>query len=282
VGVEINKIDDWKPTRFEFFARFVPNSSTGVAEIKTDACEGFLKPIGNNEGLHALVREYVGTSVAKFLGLRTFSFNIMNVNKYDNIPLGHGCVALEGPAFISRRELGRSWSGQKDDLKLLVNTESITSLIVFDTLALNWDRYPPPEINRRPNYNNVFFSEKGAPPSRYFLTAIDHTHCLNAEKELNVKIKNISNVKDNRIYGAFPAFHPYISSRELDIVIGKLKKINSTVITEIINHVPKEWDISDTIRDAIGDFFIERSHFLVDNIYKMILPYAPKQGEFNF
>jgi hypothetical protein len=77
-------------------------TSTGVVRVMTDAGIGFLKALGNSQGPHSLVREFVGTSVASLLGLKTLEFSILYVLPDDDITLGDGSKAQAGPAFITK------------------------------------------------------------------------------------------------------------------------------------------------------------------------------------
>lgn len=80
-----------------------------TAEIMTDAGRSYIKAMGNPEGPHALACEYVGTQLARWFGLRTFDFALMNLEEIDEIPLDKGRLAMPGPAFVSRAEQGATW-----------------------------------------------------------------------------------------------------------------------------------------------------------------------------
>ncbi len=68
----------WQPTEIRRFVRSVP-SSTGVAVVISDAGEGYLKAIGNPEGEHVLACEWVATHLARWFGLPTFDFTLIEV-----------------------------------------------------------------------------------------------------------------------------------------------------------------------------------------------------------
>lgn len=106
----------WQPTTILRFERSVP-SSTGVARVVTDQGVGYLKAIGNPEGEHALACEWVGTHLARLLGLLTFDFAVIEVTASDEIPLGTGGFARPGPAYISRAEPGQPWGGSALELR---------------------------------------------------------------------------------------------------------------------------------------------------------------------
>ena len=100
----------WQPTTI---LRHIRSLDTGAETVivETDQGEGYLKPMGNRGGPHPLACEWVGTSLARRLGLPTFAFAIVEVTNEDEIPLAGGGRAEPGPAFISRSERGKSWGG---------------------------------------------------------------------------------------------------------------------------------------------------------------------------
>jgi len=74
--------------------------------------------------------------------------------------LGERDFAAPGPAFVSRKEPGGAWSGEKRILNSLLNPNDITKLLVLDTWILNADRFPPKGMDWKPNYDNVFLSDR--------------------------------------------------------------------------------------------------------------------------
>src|SRR4029077_16711675 len=92
------------------------------------------KALGNPEGPHVLACEWVGTHLARRLGLPTFDFALLDVTTEDEIPLARGGKAQPGPAFITRKERGGPWGGGKRALRRLDAPRAITRLVVLDTL----------------------------------------------------------------------------------------------------------------------------------------------------
>jgi len=149
----------WHPTSILRVIHPVPSSADAVL-VLTDAGQGFLKAMGNRAGEHALACELVRTQLAKWFGLSTFDFALIDVIDVPEIPFAVAGRARPGKAFITRREKGDRWGGGEDQLKLVGNHEDISRLVVFDTWTLNWDRFPPDTV-RKPNRDNVFLSEEG-------------------------------------------------------------------------------------------------------------------------
>jgi len=253
----------WQPTYFERWEECDKGSSTGVARVRTDAGIAYIKTLGNKEGPHALAREWIGTSLARWFGLPTFDYAIFEIEPGCDIPLGGGRKALAGPAFAARFERGRSWGGTAKDLKLLDNPEVITPLVVFDTLVLNADRQPPPgHAKRNPNRENVYFSERDATKGHYRLVAMDFSDCLKVRSELTPHLADIDHVQDERIYGLFPEFRPWLRRDEFRSALAKLARLSRRSLDPILGAVPREWEVDGAAREAVTSFLTGRARFL--------------------
>ena len=247
-------------------------TSTGIAQVVTDAGEGYLKAIGNPAGEHALACEWVGTNLACNLGLPTFDFSIIRINEMDDITLGNGKKAKPGPAFITRAEKGFSWGGDEKALKKVVNKEDITRLVVLDTWIMNRDRHHPDTAKRNPNYDNVFMSFRAAPKGKHILKAIDHTHCLTHGDDLTPAVANIEQIRDQRVYGLFPAFLPFINPDDAESSVADLQAISRETIEEIIDQIPKEWDVSERARNALKELVVKRQGYVGNTILGKLFP----------
>jgi hypothetical protein len=69
----------WRPTAI---VRYVEGlgTSTNVMRVETDAGEGFIKTLGNPEGPHALVSEWVGTPTHCFGDTLQFTSALANIS----------------------------------------------------------------------------------------------------------------------------------------------------------------------------------------------------------
>jgi len=273
-----NSANGWCPTEYIFTLRST-DSSTGVARIRTDVGEAFIKALGNPVGPHALVREFLGTALAEWMSLRTFDYAIFEVGGTDRIRLGHARDARPGPAFVARAEKGISWFGDDRSLESVVNIEQVAGIIVLDTLILNWDRCPPIDDNRRPNYGNIFLSLEGGIAGQFEMVTIDHTHCLGGGQELSRRLLGIEAVKDDRIFGAFPQFARYVKKETVREAVSKLRSLNDGVLTRILDHIPRQWSVSDSLRDHIRSFLVQRAAYLADNIEGKLIHFAGVQGK---
>jgi hypothetical protein len=254
----------WHPTRFKRYIRSVA-TSTGTSRILTDAGEAFIKPLGNKEGPHVLACEWVATRLADWFGLDTFDHAILGVDVLDEIPLFGDRFATPGPAFVTRAESGTVWGGSQAQLDGLENREDLARLVVFDTWTLNCDRHPPDTATRRPNLDNVFIStERGG--GRRRVIAMDHTHCFTCGRELGANLAKIGRVKDERIYGLFPAFLPFMSSPSVKAAAVTLATVDREVVQPIVDAVPAEWEVALETRAALVNLIVQRAAFVAGSI----------------
>ena len=267
----------WKPTEVLWFKRTV-DSSTSVAHVETDAGPAYLKALGNPEGPHALVRELIGVQVAETLGLPTFDWALLTIGEIDEIPLTDGTYAEPGPAFVTRHCPGEPWNGDRKQLRALGNPGDITRLMMLDTFLLNADRCPPDGMERNPNRDNVFLSWMGRPSEKPRLVAMDFTHCLGGGRELGAWLKRIDCVKDDRVYGCFPAFREFLKIEVRDAVLEALKHLHSNTVDDMVKAVPREWQCDESTRLAVGEFLKRRANFMVGHLEQIGFPFPPQQG----
>jgi hypothetical protein len=197
--------------------------------------------------------------------------------------LGGGCHAEPGPAFVSKKEPGEPWSGMERSLESLVNPEDITKLVTFDTWILNADRFPPPGMDRKPNYDNVFLSDRDGIAGKQRLIAMDHTHCLTNGNEITARIGTIARVKDRHLYGLFPQFEPYLTAGRAKDAREKFRSVSTTLVAGILRSIPSEWGVNREGLRALYGLLLDRAHFKADEVYDMVLPHCSMHnGEFSW
>lgn len=266
----------WQPQ----FIRFAADAFTTATEtvfVTTDAGNGYLKAMGNRGGPHLLAADWVATHLAQWLGLPTFEFALINVSDIDEIPLGSSKFAEPGPAFITKEMSGNVWGGGGESLKRLVNPEDIGKLVVFDTWTRNCDRHPPDLATRKPNRNNVFFSVEGMPGGENRLIAMDHTHCFNCGNDLDGRLSRIGLVKDDRIYGLFPEFVPFLKDSDLrpawEAAVDQLRTLDPAWVRRIVSSIPTMWEVDSTGRTALADQICQRALHIHANFRSLIQPH---------
>ena len=140
---------------------------------------------------------------------------------------------------------------------------------MFDTWTLNCDRHSPD--GQRINRNNVYLSED-APPGNLLLRAMDHSHCFTCGGPLSPKIADIGQVKDDRIYGLFPEFVPWL---DRGIVAGSVETLRSFTIQDALQAtqtIPQEWDVDGPTQEALVRFLVSRAAFLASSIMDKLFP----------
>ncbi|MEM7315476.1 MAG: HipA family kinase, partial [Planctomycetota bacterium] len=166
---------DFQPTCVITYVRSF-DSGAGTLLVETDAGMAYVKAKGNPGGPHVLACEYVGTRLATLLGLPTFDYALIQVDKIDELPFAKGGKFAEpGTAFATRSETGTTWDQDKRLLRRLANVDDVSRLVVFDTWVRNPDRFGP--NGSRVNLDNVFFSSETS-GFEVELRIMDHTHCF--------------------------------------------------------------------------------------------------------
>jgi len=264
----------WQPTCFKRFEECVVGTSTRPARIVTDAGRAYLKAMNNPMGPHALAREWVGTRLADWFGLDTFDMAILHLEEFDEVHIDGVGIAEPGPCLLTRAVVdGTPWGGDAKELELLDNPEHISRIVVFDTWTRNADRHPPAGAMRKPRRDNVFFSPEGATSGRFRLVAMDHTECfVSTARELNGRIAGIEAIKDEGIYGLFPEFKQLMDIRQLRSAEETLREIEPSILDQILDDLPSEWQVSVAARGALSKLVIERAAFLADNVVDLIRP----------
>ena len=216
----------WTPTTFKRLIKTY-ETSMGTSEVMTDAGRAYVKTMGSKEGPHPLAAEWVATHLAKWFGLDTFEIALFLMEEGDAYPLPKGYRVQPGPAFASRAIEGHSWGEAEPELNRLINRDHITRLVIFDNWVLNCDRYPPDLMTRKPNYGNVFLAETGA-KGRLRLITMDHTHCFNCGRDWTPELANDRWLKDDRLYGLFPQFLPFLRREAGEVAVARLREMNAT------------------------------------------------------
>ena len=269
---------NWQPTRLMKVAGSV-DTSTGATEVTTDAGRAYIKPLGNRQGPHVLATDWVGTHLAKWFELSTFDIAILTLDADDTFPLPRGSTAQPGPAFATRALNGEPWGRSGLQLDVLVNPEDVTRLVVFDTWTLNCDRHHHDITVRKPNYDNVYLSSDGVEPGQRRLIAMDHGLCfIRSGEDLSTSLAHLDKVRDEHVYGLFPEFQGRLCEEIIADCTTRLRMMDASTANEIIETVPREWEVSAEARKAWADLICRRAGFVADNVREWIESVAPWFG----
>lgn len=246
-----------------------------VVFAQTDMGDAYVKPLGGcDDGPHPLACEWVGSQLARWFGIPVPDFAIMQLGIMEvQMIQCKGLTIQEGPAFCSKALTNASpWTGGNKQLANLDNIDIIPKIVVFDTWTLNWDRYPPKDDRRKPNYDNILFDSSEI-KGHLRILPIDFGECFSMSRTLSAKIANIDRMKSFQIYGLFPAFEQFVNNEKIEAALIRMKSITRAEITEMINSIPKEWQVDSSARGALLELIIGRASFLSDNIHKILKPY---------
>src|SRR5580698_9717104 len=120
----------WQPTRVLRVKQTLA-TSTAATIVETDAGDAVLKALGNASGEHALAKEWIGTRLARAIGLVTFPIAIVDLDEASTFPLPGGRYALPGPAIAARWTPGETWNDTVAMLDELDNPHDLAKLVVF-------------------------------------------------------------------------------------------------------------------------------------------------------
>jgi hypothetical protein len=144
-------------------------------------------------------------------------------------------------------------------------------LVVFDTWVRNCDRYPPDLTKRRPNYDNVFLADPVGPSTgQPILIAMDHTHCFTCGRDLDADVANVSRVKDDRLYGLFPGFVPFVRQQDVEAAISRLHQVTRQVVSGMVASIPRDWEVEEAARDALIELICRRAEFVAENVVAQV------------
>ncbi len=251
----------WKPTKINRVIEQL-DSSTQPVIVETDAGIGYLKGMGNPQGDGCLCTELVAAELASWLGLEVPSFAVIALN-FEVEMKRAGSLQL-GPAFISR-QIENPIIGPTDAvLKRLMNRQDLGKIIIFDTWIRNFDRW----FNEVENPDNVMF--RPVSRNRYVLMPFDHSDCF-SEMALDGSIDSELVIRDQRIYGFFPAFRPYVTQESVGSGLERLRTFNQVTAKLIVDSVPQAWGLTTSERKAWVNMIYKRAKYVAEHSGRTIL-----------
>ena len=255
-------------------------SSTEVVIVETDLGPGFLKAIGNPAGTHCLASEYVATQLAEWLGLSTLEYGLVDIDAdLDDIRLYTGRKAQSGPAFITKLEAGEPWDGSRTALRMVVNPEEMSKIVVFDTWVINRDR----KSRLMAVTDNVLLSTSHAPKGKLRLVAIDHTHCFVTEEcGRLVDLEKLAKADEPEVYGLFSEFREHLNRAIIRETSDRLRKMDSGTASAIVESIPDAWEISRSIRDRWTEQILQRAIWTATEIEERVLGALFQQRDLGF
>lgn len=267
---------NWQPSMVKRVVRLY-ETSTRPALVVTDVGHGYLKALGNPQGPHALVSEYVGTQLAAWLGLPVCDHAIVHASE-GLLEFGTGGRSIGGPAFITRALDGQPWGGLAEELTILSNHETLSGLVLFDMWTRNCDRYrPAPKL--RCNVRNVFLAERGQLPGTLEVVALDHTACFRCDADLSPKLFKLEQLRDKTLFGLFPEFKSHILPPSIDKYSSRMQQIQKSDVMDIVGRIPIAWELGEETRSAMIDFIVSRGHYVGQNAKNWLREHCQWQGD---
>lgn len=244
---------DWQPRTIKRVIEAL-QTSTAPVKVATEDGNGFLKGIGNPSGLDCLACELVCGELARWLGLSTPSFAIINVGGL-RIDLAKGGPLESGPAFISREMDYIPFDGGDLMLRKMRDHAQIAKLIMFDTWVRNGDRCNPDPNLGISNRDNLFFTPAGR---KVELIAFDHSHCF-TDGVLEQDLNDSDIIDDENVYGYFPEFTPFVGADAVRQAADRLREMNTEVASAIVASVPHQWGPTTQVRRRWVDVIYQRA-----------------------
>lgn len=267
----------WRPTRILAQRGNATTTSACAVPVRTDAGPAFAKTLGApEEPPSALACDRVGSRLGQCLGLPIPPVAICQLD-LSLVLDEHGHQAVLGPAFLSQEVNAGAWDASAEQLQGVRNPDALAGVMVLDTWILNVDRYSrKPDGAVRANPRNLLIERKpgrGGRPQR-LVWIIDHTHCLTRRDgdSFVARPDAIDNVKDDRVFGLFPAMVPLVTEASTGRWIEAMRSIDDARIRAILAEVPPQWEVTTDQRDALGRLLIGRRDYLIEQWRRLFAP----------
>lgn len=194
--------------------------------------EYLVKFINNPQGNRMLMSEYVGTMLAKHIGLPTIPFEIVYLpkefiteNKLDSHKFKHGNQF----ASLYIEDCSGLWfKPKKEQVK---NREMLAGIVVFDFWLRNKDR----------DSSNILLEP--SPKPNYYIHMIDHGNCYPSKRALLEMIDNPKKLQLSVVHKW--CISMLDNKEELTYYLDKIVNLNNDLVRDLIYSIPDDWEISD-------------------------------------
>jgi hypothetical protein len=250
-------------------------TSTLPILVKTDAGNGVLKIPAGCGGTDRLICEFVGSSLARWLGVPTPNFalirtdsNFVEMMQEINAPL-----AEEADGFISQYE--KLLRFELHIIPHVKNKDIFTQLVFLDTWIRNEDRYfkKTGKLSSR-KFGNIALIEERQFSRSYIIKAIDHSEAFRYHSGRLDIVKHFGKqaINDPHVFGLFPEFKQYRNWEVACQLTNRLMQIKESDVQNIFNQIPKSWVLDDKTKKAFIAFIVKRAAFVAENLTKNLFP----------
>ena len=243
--------------------------------VETDTGNGVLKLPAGCGGTDSLICEFVGASLARWIGVQTPDFALIRTDS-SFVEMMRGLdesLAEEADGFISRYEEPLRFTPQS--IQYVKNKDMFTRLVLFDTWIRNEDRYfKKTGKSSSRNTENILLVKNGQHKDSYTITAIDHAEAFREFQPKFEPEKHFGEraINDPAVFGRFPEFDPYLDWKVACRVVGRLMQVNEFEVQELFSRIPRSWALDEEIKKAFISFIVNRAAFVAENLPKKLFP----------
>ena len=219
---------------------------------------------GNEQGVKALVNEFIASNLCEYLELPIFNYNLIHVKISDyNDKTKNDIVPLEGTAFGTIYNDNALTVLNSRMISKAKNKNDAIKILIFDILIGNFDR----------NRGNLMIDSIS---NKIFM--IDHTHIFDLgtiwdEFQLprlideKFNINNLNQFNFNNIIESIKIDKEF--NNELNKFINKIKNIDKEFINNIMKNIPNDWNVSDKEKILLTNYIYNRFN-RVDEILDLL------------
>lgn len=206
---------------------------------------------GNKETSKVLVSEFIASELCNYLDLPIFDYQLIKV-RYDDYrdDMVEEIQPLEGTAFGTLYDADALTVPNEGSIIRSQNRNDAIKILIFDLLIGNYDRNP----------GNLMVNSKK-------IIMLDHSHIfllgslwdekqLLFKKDLPFSVNDL-NPKNYRMIMDSLSIGNNLKE-ELEIFIKKVKCLEKEQIKQIMNRIPRDWDINKNEKLVLIDFIYNR------------------------
>lgn len=250
-------------------------AASKVVLVDTDAGVGFIKSPNNPMGSASVIAELVCAELGTWFGLNIPPFAVVSDSQIE-LFMSNG-RKVEYPAFFSKKiESVFPFDGTYVILNRLRNIDDISKIVVFDTWVRNFDRYAY-VIH---NFDNLLLC-KPSKKRLYDLIPIDHGQCFVEDGDFITSKYSDLVVKDDEIFGMFPAFNGKINQDSVQRAVDRLNSLDRMFVEDVVSSLPAAWGLGPSASASLTDLICDRAEFVVQTISAEIVtsPRLPGVGD---
>lgn len=221
---------------------------------------------GNSEGKKALVNEFVSSKLASILGLPVLDYALISVSLED-----YKSNMEKDLKFMSGTAFGTVYNDRllnvlnPNQIARTVNCNDAIKIIIFDLLIGNNDR----------NKGNLMIDSNSKK-----LIMIDHTHVFTLETLWDAyQLSRVSGddfdiSKLNQYnYRNLSESIKYTNEFYVELFdfVNKVKNVKKEKITEIVNDIPSDWNVTKDEKEALTNYIYDRFSRIEEILEKLNL-----------